>query len=93
MDASRLWSRAVGRVRQRESRAEIQAGGDGWSMEQSWGGRRAGFGQSPAGMGSTHETEQSQERRCSGQGPCEAAAEGGEMQSCSAGIDKALFER
>lgn len=56
---SGLWSRAAGRARQRAARAKIQAGGDGWGTERSWGGRRAGFGHSPAGKGSACETERS----------------------------------
>lgn len=56
---SRLWSRAAGRARQRAAEAKIQAGGDGWSMERSWGARRAGFGRSPAGKGSACQRERS----------------------------------
>lgn len=91
--ASGLWSGAAGRVRQRAAGAKKQAGGDGRSTERSWGGRRAGFGHSPAGKGSARETERRQEQRCPGHGPCEALAEGREMQSFSAKIDKSLFER
>jgi len=93
MGASRLRNRAAGRVKESADRAKTQAGGDGRSMEQCWGGKRAGFGHSPAGKGCTHEAEQRQEQRCPGHGPFGAPAEGRETQSFSAWIDKSLFER
>lgn len=88
VDASRLWSRAPGRVRQRDARAKKQVGGDGWSIA----GEGEGQDLARTQLGWAAHTRLSRSEGTQDTAPARLQQRG-EMQSCSAGIDKALFER